>query len=94
MWQDLINGSFEFLGGFFILLSCLKVFRDKKVRGVSPYHVIYFTSWGFWNLYYYPHLDQWTSFAGGTIIVLTNTLWVGMLIYYILREKHDRNSIS
>src|SRR6185436_15953847 len=24
---------------------------------------------GFWNLFYYPHLDQWLSFAGGVLIV-------------------------
>lgn len=88
MW-DLINSSFEFFGGFFIILSCIKLFRDKKVRGVSWVAVTYFTLWGFWNLAYYPHLKQWSSFVGGAFVVLTNCFWLGLMIYYIRKEKNE-----
>lgn len=30
---DIINGTFESTGGFFILLSVVKLSRDKKVQG-------------------------------------------------------------
>ncbi|MCK4824354.1 hypothetical protein KA005_51860 [bacterium] len=94
MWQDWLNGMFEFLGGLFITLSCIKLHRDKKVRGVSFIHVAYFTAWGYWNIHYYPHLGQWISFAGGLSVVLVNTIWLGMLIYYTRRERNDKNHIS
>ena len=91
MWQDIINGMFECLGGFFVFLSCWKLLKQKKVRGVSFFHIAYFTFWGFWNLYYYPFLKQWTSFIGGSLVVLTNTFWLILLIYYIRRERNARN---
>ena len=59
------------------------------VRGVSWMATTFFTSWGYWNLYYYPHLDQWWSFAGGVLIVVANTLWIGMMIYYIRQESRE-----
>ena len=81
-WQDFVNGAFESLGGFFILLSVVKLHRDKTVRGVSWIHVAFFASWGYWNLYFYPHLDQWFSFWGGAFLVAVNTIWLGQLVYY------------
>ncbi len=91
IWQDLLNGVFESLGGFFIFLSCRKLMRQKKVRGVSMYHITYFTAWGFWNLYYYPFLEQWTSFVGGMLVVLVNILWLVLLIYYIRKERNEKS---
>ena len=93
MWQDKINGRFELLGGLFIMLSCIKLYKDKKVRGVSPIAIGYFTAWGYWNIHYYPHLGQWVSFAGGLCVVLINTIWLGMMIYYIRKERNDKHSL-
>jgi len=81
-WQDLINGLYESLGGFFILLSIFKLLREKQVHGISWVHVLFFTTWGYWNLYYYPHLNQWWSFVGGLAVVLANSIWFVLLIYY------------
>ena len=89
MWQDNINGLFELLGGLFILLSCVKLYRDKKVRGVSFIHVTYFTLWGYWNIHYYPHLGQWFSFGGSLAVTLINTFWLGQIIYYIKKERKE-----
>lgn len=86
-WQDAANGAFELFGAPFIFLSVVKLLREKSVRGVSWIHASYFTAWGFWNLYYYPHLDQWLSFAGGTAIVLANVTWVILLVYYGRRGR-------
>lgn len=87
MWQDSVNGLWEVLGGLFILLSVLKLLRDKQVRGVSWIHVLFFTVWGHWNLYYYPHLGQWVSFCGGMGVMLTNTVWLLLLLYYSRRPR-------
>lgn len=94
MWQDKINGLFELLGGVFVFMNVLRLYRDKKVRGVSSIAMVYFTLWGYWNTHYYPHLDQWFSFVGGLTIALMNTLWVMMMVYYLRKEKHDKNNIS
>jgi len=79
---DLINGILESVAGLFIALSCWRLFKDKKVRGVSVIHVFFFALWGFWNLYYYPHLGQYLSFWGGVLVVTINTFWVGQMLYY------------
>lgn len=89
-WQDSVNGLFEFLAGFAILNHCYTLHRDKQIRGVSVLSTLFFTSWGYWNLYYYPHLNQWASFAGGLSIVTANTLWIGMMWYYMQRERLER----
>ena len=86
---DLINGIFEMFGGAFILLSCIKLYKEKKVRGVSWIHVGFFACWGYWNLYYYPSLGQILSFIGGIGIVVTNTALVIQMLYYIRREKKN-----
>jgi hypothetical protein len=79
---DLINGAFEMFGGLFVLNHCRALYKDKMVRGVSIVSTIFFLSWGLWNLYYYPHLEQWASFYGGLVIALANVLWISMMIYY------------
>lgn len=84
---DLVNGCFEASGGWFIYQSIKKLYRDKSVRGVSWKHVAFFSTWGYWNLFYYPHLDQWLSFAGGVGIVITNTIWLLQIAYYLGLEN-------
>ena len=79
---DLFNGSFEALGGFFLLNHCRQAYKDKSVAGVSITSVAFFTAWGVWNLYYYPHLNQPLSFVGGLFIVAANVLWVSLLLKY------------
>ena len=87
---DLINGAFEFLAGFMILNHCRVILKDKVVRGVSILSTAFFTSWGFWNLYYYPSLDQWASFYGGLMIVAANTYYVGLMLYYTNRSRREQ----
>ena len=81
-WADVGNASFEIGASFAILLHCLKLFKDKKIQGVSIPATAFFTAWGFWNLYYYPSLEQTFSFVAGIGVVSTNFLWLGMMFYY------------
>lgn len=81
-WPDLVNASFELFGGFFIFRNCFFLWRDKLVKGVSVLSTVFFTGWGFWNLYYYPSLGQWVSFLGGLLITLGNVFYVSLMIYY------------
>ena len=89
VWQDGINGTFELLGAPFICLSILRIHKEKAVKGVHWMAAAFFASWGYWNLYYYPHLHQWCSFVGGCAIVVANTVWVGQMLYYIRKNKND-----
>ncbi len=86
--NDLVNGLFEAFGGLFVLLSILRLRRDRCVRGVSWAMVAYFTTWGFYNLYFYPSVDCWASFAGGLFVVVANTTYLSHLLWFTFEEKH------
>ena len=80
--MDTINGLFEAMGEFFIIPSIIKLNRDKAVKGISWVHAGFFWSWGLWNLFYYPSLDQWASFAGVVGLFAVNTVWLSQLLFY------------
>lgn len=82
MTPDFINGLFEFAGAAFLSLNVRQILHDKVVKGVHWSSTVFFTSWGFWNLYYYPSLEQWWSFAGGVAIVAVNSVWLYLIWYY------------
>lgn len=82
MTPDIINGLFESLGGLFLAINCFRLYRDKKIAGVSLLPTVFYTTWGLWNLLYYPSLHQYVSFYGGIGVVVANAAWVGMAVYY------------
>jgi hypothetical protein len=84
---DIINGSFECFGGVFLCLNIKTLLRDKRVTGIHWGSTIFFTSWGLWNLFYYPHLGQMLSFAGGIFICVANIIWGCLRVYYHYRNK-------
>lgn len=84
---DLVNGSLEFVGSGMLWANVRRLSHDKIVRGVTWYATSFFMFWGWWNLYYYPALGQWWSFAGGVSIVIANTVWLGQIVYYIRRNS-------
>jgi len=79
---DLINGGFEAFAGFAILNHCFKVLQDKCVRGVSIASSFFFLVWGFWNVFYYPHLEQFWSCVGGVFVTIANICYFTLLIRY------------
>lgn len=88
MTFDAINASFEFIGGVMLWLNVRQVLRDKQVHGVNAWSTAFFTLWGYWNILYYPGLNQWLSMLGGLVIVAANTTWVVLLFKY-RRRKHE-----
>lgn len=87
---DLINGSFELLAAAAVLNNCWTVWQHKQVRGVSIASTAFFLLWGVWNLYYYPYLDQFFSFAGGIAITIANIIYVALLVRF---GRHRRTPI-
>jgi hypothetical protein len=79
---DLFNGLFEFFGSVMIWRNVAALMRDKMLRGVHWGATAFFTSWGIWNLYYYPSLGQWWSFAGGLSIMTANLAWLWLALKY------------
>jgi hypothetical protein len=76
---DAVNGGFELVGSLLVANHCRAVLRDRAVAGVSIVSTAAFTSWGLWNLLYYPALGQWLSFAGGCCMVAANAAWLSLL---------------
>lgn len=86
-WQDIVNGLYELLGGIFIWFSVYRLYKDKEIKGISMFTQIFFTTWGWWNLYYYPSLNQWASFVGAVLLAVANLHWIILAIYYINKNK-------
>ena len=82
MWPDIVNGMLEFAGAAVLWLNVGALYRDKEIKGVHWAAVAFFSTWGLWNLFYYPHLDQWFSFAGGVALVFVNIVWLCMLGFF------------
>lgn len=82
MNADMVNGLFEFVAACFLFLNVLKLHKDKQIRGVSPWPVVFFTAWGFWNIHYYPSLGQFWSMIGGLFVVSVNMIWLFQVAMY------------
>lgn len=82
MTPDIINASFEFVGAYLTWKNYRQVVIDQGYAGIYWPACVFFTSWGLWNLFYYPSLDQWWSFVGGLALIASNCLWLWSLWYY------------
>jgi hypothetical protein len=93
MTLDMINGLIELCGAMMLSNNIFALHRDKEIKGIHWSSTVFFTLWGIFNLFYYPSLDQWYSFFGGIAIVVVNTIWLSMIIYYKTRKDVCTNSI-
>ena len=82
MSADMVNAAFEFIAVVMLTRNCWFTYKAKKVEGVSILSTLFFASWCYWNLFYYPHLGQMLSFFAGALVTLVNTVWVAQMIYY------------
>jgi len=80
--SDLINGIFELLAILFICNNIRTLYKDKLVKGVSVISIIFFTAWGYWNMFFYPANGLTFSFWAGCGVAITNTTWVLQMAYY------------
>ena len=82
MYQDWINGGFEMVGAYCAWMNAWKLRKDREIKGVFWPVWVFYTTWGLWNLHYYPSLDQWASFAAGAVLTAGNIVWVSLAIKY------------
>jgi hypothetical protein len=85
---DAINGIFEILGAVIISLNIRRIRKDKEVRGFDWRVMGFFTLWGYWNLIYYPALGQIFSLVAGIGVVVMNSIYLFLILYY-LRKQTD-----
>lgn len=85
--NDFFNGIFQIFGTLFICRDIQLLLKHKTIKGKGVGSNLFFAVWGFWNLYYYPSLDQWFSFFGGLCIVIANMVWFSIAIHYMRKEK-------
>lgn len=90
IWPDMVNAGFEGFAGLVSIINIRQILKDKYVSGVSWMPVLFFTSWGFWNLFFYTHLNQWFSAGAGLLITSVNIWWLYLYwLYNIKRGKHE-----
>lgn len=85
---DLINGLFEFAGALAGGINIVTLLKHKQARGFAPLAYFYFTAWGLWNCFYYPHLNQWISLLGTIAITISNGAYAGLAVYFIRRNRN------
>ena len=86
---DIVNAFFEGAGSVFTWLSVWRVYTDKGYAGIYLPAIVFFFSWGLWNLYFYPSVDAMWSFYGGISICVANLAWVGSMLYYGPVQRRD-----
>jgi hypothetical protein len=87
MTLDHINAVFEGGSVLFIASNVRRLYVDKKLSGVNILPTIWFSVWGFWNLFYYFGLSQWFSWAMGSLVFCANTTWVFLAVIYKARAS-------
>ncbi len=96
-WPDFVNACFETGAALAIVLSILRLRREKMVKGYDPITVAFFTAWGGWNIYFYgPALGQWFSWAAGIAVFVANFICVYHMYWFIRwpggREEYMRRT--
>jgi len=94
MTPDQINAAFELLASIFILNHCRVLYRDKCAKGVSILSSVFFSAWGFWNIYFYPALDQHFSMYAGLCVVVSNSFYIAMMTYYNHISRQDKTEVQ
>lgn len=84
MTPDLINGAFEAVGGICSWLTVSRYLKERKVSGIFWPAAFYYSTWGIWNLFYYPALHQPISFVCGVFLSSGTVTW----LLLVIRDKY------
>jgi hypothetical protein len=86
---DQINSLFPLLSVLFILNNVRVLFKEKDVRGVSIISVAFFSIWALWNVLYYHLIGQDASFYASMLVVIANSVWLGLMIFYKRKTNEE-----
>lgn len=82
MGADALNACFEFGGAIAVFMSVIALWKAKRWEGLSPWNMIFFNTWGVWNLYFYSHLSQPLSMVAGMCLQAINLTYLFLLWRY------------
>lgn len=89
MTPDQINAIFEMMGALFMFPSLIKAYKEKHIAGISLLTPIFFSSWGLWNVFYYPLMMQPWSATAALFLFGFNFIWLFQVFYYSKKEKKN-----
>ncbi len=87
MTPDHINAVFEAGGAVLLCLNVRRLWLDRRLAGVSLIPTIWWNLWGVWNVYYYHALSQRLSFWAGIGVLIANTVWVALALYFARTKR-------
>ena len=82
MTPDIINGVFEVCGAVATWMNFAAIVKDRGYAGTRIPMMLFFLSWGFWNLFFYAHLLQWVSLYASLLLTTGNVANVGAMWYF------------
>lgn len=83
---DTINALFEVCGSVAVWLNFAAILKDRGYAGTRVPMMLFFTSWGFWNLFFYSHLMQWMSMLASILLTSGNVAVVAAMLYFGRKE--------
>jgi hypothetical protein len=88
MTPDQGNAIFEAVGALSICWNIRQVLKDKQIKGMHWFPLVFFFSWGVWNTYFYASIEQWWSWVAGIALAIANLVWISLVGYYFWKNKH------
>ena len=82
MTPDCVNAAFEIAGSVAVWCNFAAILKDRGYAGTRVPMMMFFTSWGFWNLYFYAHLLQWASLVASLALTGGNVAVVAAMFYF------------
>ena len=80
---DAITSLFQIGAIVFLIINILQLNKDKELKGINIWMIIYFTVWSYWSIYMYVELDQFLSALMSIGIAVAYTIWL-FLAWFIL----------
>lgn len=86
---DAITSLFQIGAIAFLIVNIVQLNKDRELKGVNIWMIIYFTVWAYWSIYMYVELDQFLSALMSIGIAVAYTIWL-FLAWFILAASRRR----
>lgn len=77
---DQINSGFVMFAVGLAMLDILEIRRTRRLEGLTVLTAILFTVWPLWDMYYYAHLEQFTSLLVCSVLAILRVVWFGHVL--------------
>lgn len=87
MSADIGLAAFEFGAFLMQVVNVRALLRDKIVRGVSKWPVVFFMCLGFYQVWAFgTEIGPWSCITA-LMVACTNATWLGFALYFQSKEK-------